>query len=179
MATRFDSTDVAAAKRLVSEFKGETDRSCGILCGEWLSANLLTLLRKVMRDLPSDRDLLDGARAPIGTFSARIDLAYALGLINTEMRVDLDLMRKVRNRCAHHIDDSFSFTEEPVKGWVASMTAHRILTDNASLKIAPRTPRLDYELNAGVIQWALQNLVLPRLKPPTDLLQMPWTTTKI
>ena len=38
---------------------------------------------------------------PLGSFSARIDLAYALGLIGKKAARDLHLIRKIRNDFAH------------------------------------------------------------------------------
>jgi mannitol operon repressor len=45
--------------------------------------------------------LLDGANAPLGTFSARIDASHALGLITDHEEHELHLIRKVRNEFAH------------------------------------------------------------------------------
>ena len=40
-------------------------------------------------------------RGPLGTFSAKIDLARALGLIDTQTRRDLRVIKDVRNVFAH------------------------------------------------------------------------------
>ncbi|MCW0045458.1 MltR family transcriptional regulator [Brevundimonas sp. BT-123] len=53
--------------------------------------------------IPSNQSdsLLKGFNAPIGTFSARIKTAFALGLINQNQHDDLDRLRKIRNIFAH------------------------------------------------------------------------------
>jgi hypothetical protein len=39
--------------------------------------------------------------APLGTFSAKIAVAYALGVVTTETRSQLDQIRRIRNTFAH------------------------------------------------------------------------------
>lgn len=53
--------------------------------------------------IPGDQadSLLRGFNAPLGTFSARIKTAFALGLINQNQHDDLDRLRKIRNIFAH------------------------------------------------------------------------------
>ncbi len=45
--------------------------------------------------------LLTGFNAPLGTLSARLKMAFALGLINQNQYDDLDRLRKIRNAFAH------------------------------------------------------------------------------
>lgn len=49
----------------------------------------------------STKQLLNGFNAPLGTFSARIKMAYSLGLITRPQREDLDRLRRIRNEFAH------------------------------------------------------------------------------
>lgn len=53
--------------------------------------------------IPGDQadSLLKGFNAPLGTFSARIRMAFAVGLINQNQHDDLDRLRKIRNAFAH------------------------------------------------------------------------------
>lgn len=46
-------------------------------------------------------DIFEGKNAPLGTLSAKIDLACAFGLITTEQRTTLNNIRKVPNTFAH------------------------------------------------------------------------------
>jgi len=43
----------------------------------------------------------------LGTFSARVEACYALGLITEDEHNDVSLIRRIRNDFAHHIDTSF------------------------------------------------------------------------
>ncbi len=46
-------------------------------------------------------ELFDSAYAPCGTFSAKIDLAYRVSLLDADSRASLHLIRKMRNEAAH------------------------------------------------------------------------------
>lgn len=53
------------------------------------------------------KELLDGANAPLGTLSSRINAAAALGLISDEECKNCHLVRKIRNDFAHKVTTSF------------------------------------------------------------------------
>lgn len=59
------------------------------------------LISTFMRPVDSTKRLLDGFNAPLGTFSSRIQAAYALGLISKEQYCDLEHLRKIRNEFSH------------------------------------------------------------------------------
>jgi DNA-binding MltR family transcriptional regulator len=82
------------------------DNGRALILASVLSACLEQAIRTKMVKLPKDLDrgLFRGAYGPLAHFKARIDVAFALGLITAEMRKDLDVMRNVRNRIAHPED---------------------------------------------------------------------------
>lgn len=53
--------------------------------------------------------LLEGAQAPIGTFSTRLDMAAVLGLVTTREYQVCQLIRRIRNECAHLSDTALSY----------------------------------------------------------------------
>lgn len=57
---------------------------------------------------------LFGAYGPAGTFAAKIDLAFALGIITQAVHDELNKMRKIRNAFAHS-KKRLSLDTEPVK----------------------------------------------------------------
>ena len=57
-------------------------------------------------------ELLEGD-TPLGTFSARIKICHRLGLIDETLCATLELLRKIRNLCAHSV--SFDHTKSPVR----------------------------------------------------------------
>ncbi len=86
---------------MFDEFKSESDRATVILAAAKMDAMLYLLISKHLRPITIGRDeLLDGDSA-LGTFSARINLAYRLGLINAHFTKSLHIVRKIRNSFAH------------------------------------------------------------------------------
>jgi len=70
-----------------------------------LSGCLEAAIRTKMVKLPKELDKgLFRGYGPLAHFKARIDIAFALGLITPEMYNDLDIIRDVRNRIAHPED---------------------------------------------------------------------------
>lgn len=59
------------------------------------------LLSAFMLPLDASNQLLTGFSAPLGTFSARIKAAYALGLLTKNQFNDLEHLRKIRNEFSH------------------------------------------------------------------------------
>lgn len=59
------------------------------------------LLRTFLRQNSAANQLLDGFNAPLGTLSARIKAAHALGLLTDDQFSDLENLRKIRNEFSH------------------------------------------------------------------------------
>ena len=82
----------------------ESDRGCVIFGAAILEDGLEQLLRAVCRtDSPSTVKIVDSlfqTYAPFSTFSAKIQVTYALGLIPKDLKEILDLVRKLRNEFA-------------------------------------------------------------------------------
>jgi hypothetical protein len=67
--------------------------------GAIVDEGLKDLLGAVL--LPGTADELLKPDHPLGSFSSRIHMAHALGLLNETELADLDLVRKIRNDAAH------------------------------------------------------------------------------
>jgi DNA-binding MltR family transcriptional regulator len=83
----------------------ESDRGCVILGAALLAEGLETLIRSVCRDAAEDIkitiDPLFQGYAPLATFSARIQIAFALGILPRSLRDKIDIVRRMRNDFAH------------------------------------------------------------------------------
>jgi DNA-binding MltR family transcriptional regulator len=91
-------------KILNEEFAGTSDRSCVIVAASILDHLILELLRaRLVPNSTSQDSLFDGGNAPLGAFSARIDLAYRIGSISAQFARDLHVIRRMRNDLAHSI----------------------------------------------------------------------------
>jgi DNA-binding MltR family transcriptional regulator len=59
-----------------------------------------------------ERGAKSGDDRPLGTFSSRIKIAYALGIIGGKSRHDLDIVGNIRNAFAHGMRDLAFDTKE-------------------------------------------------------------------
>jgi hypothetical protein len=64
--------------------------------------------------------------APLGTFSAKIAVAFALGIINSEVRSQLDRIRRIRNAFAHAML-TVSFEETPIAKECKKLDHNRLI----------------------------------------------------
>jgi hypothetical protein len=100
----------------LTTFQHESDRAAGVLGPAFIDDLLRELLLgRVVDARHADENLL-GANRPLGSFSSRIDVAHAFGLISTADRQDLHLIRKVRNKFAH-LSARITFRSAPIAEW--------------------------------------------------------------
>jgi len=86
----------------------ESDRGLVVGCAALLDDFLRTLIISYLVDNASSSALLEGGNAPLGSFSAKIDMAHALGLISDDSRVEAHNIRRIRNDFAHKYAISLS-----------------------------------------------------------------------
>jgi len=99
-----DSAKREQWKEFLDEFQTESDRSCAVLGAAFLDEQLRSLLEAFIVDDPKRiAELFDGVGAPLSSFSAKIQMAYALGFVSPSELRDLELIRKVRNEFAHDL----------------------------------------------------------------------------
>jgi hypothetical protein len=73
------------------------------------------LLPKRVR--PREQDELLEGDTPLATFSARIKVCHRLGLVDETLCATLELLRKIRNLCAHSV--SFDHAKSPAREHLA------------------------------------------------------------
>lgn len=99
----------------MNEFQQESDRAAAVLGATYLETRLEVLLREYFIEDEGAANGLFGVGRPLGTFDARRQLAYVLGLLTQEENEQLKWIQEIRNRFAHHLHN-LQFTDE----WVAS-----------------------------------------------------------
>ncbi|MGC2830238.1 MAG: MltR family transcriptional regulator [Candidatus Acidiferrum sp.] len=92
-------------KKVSKELDTESDRGCILIGASLLSNCLESLLRAALSTTPhavkhAISPLFD-SMGPLATFSAKIKLVYALGLIDQDRFTDLEKIRRIRNIAAH------------------------------------------------------------------------------
>lgn len=91
----------------LAEFNKETERGTALAAAAMLDELLGRIIESFLIPNKGSKALLDGFNAPLGTFSARIASAFALGLLSEVEYRQCELIRKVRNEFAHQIKVSF------------------------------------------------------------------------
>jgi mannitol operon repressor len=96
----------------LDDLNAESSRGRAMIAAAYLDELLKRVLLGYMRDVPEAKDLVTGHHAPLGTFDARIEACFALGLINDEERSELKLIRRIRNDFAH--DPKARFNDQSI-----------------------------------------------------------------
>tara|TARA_B100000929_G_C15469075_1_gene407231 strand:- start:351 stop:857 length:507 start_codon:yes stop_codon:yes gene_type:complete len=95
--------DVEYFSQFLGEFQGETDRGAALVGAALVDERLHRLLESHFVACKESKELLKGGNAPIGSLSARIKMAYCLGLITELEFKECELIRRVRNEFAHQV----------------------------------------------------------------------------
>jgi DNA-binding MltR family transcriptional regulator len=101
----FSINDLLKAAPMFVAFKSslhlETDSGCALRCSSLLDVKLGELLAATFVSESEPEATLLGKSKPLGTFSVRIDMCFAMGLLGPKARRDLHLIRKIRNEFGH------------------------------------------------------------------------------
>jgi hypothetical protein len=125
---------IADLPGLESELYGASDRASAVLWAAVAETALTALLKAKLRTTPDEKRRLFGAEGPLGTFSSKTAIAYAISLIGPVTRRDLDLIRLLRNEFAHS-RKHFGFDSEPVAAVCEQLKTPD--TDGASIPFGP------------------------------------------
>lgn len=119
---------------LFKEFEKESDRAAVILAVSLIDESLHSLLKAHLVPVNGSSDeMFEGANAPIGTFSAKINMAYRLGLLSTKLTRDIHLLRKIRNSFAHDVYGC-NFENGSVKSRIVELDKSISFIDCANLR---------------------------------------------
>ncbi len=99
----------------------ESDRAAAILAASYAEKVLEDWLKKILVDDKKIKNLFSGY-GPLATFSAKVDILFALGLLSKEMKSDFDLIRKIRNHFAHHPSE-ISFNDHNITQLCSKLSA--------------------------------------------------------
>lgn len=104
----------------------ESARGAVLIACSFIDNQLESTLRAFLRNGKASEKLLTGFNAPLGSFSARITAAFALGLITDREHAECERLRKVRNEFAHKV--TATFDDEAIKDHCAALT-YRAITE--------------------------------------------------
>lgn len=89
----------------VNDFGTQTDRGVAIVAVSMLERMLEIVLTQRMMPLTAKRHkTMFGRIGILSSFSAKIELALALGIISENLYIQIDALRRVRNTFAHRME---------------------------------------------------------------------------
>lgn len=107
--------------RIREELEKESDRGCALVSAAYLENELSILLKIFFIDQGKDTTkVLFDFNGPVGTFSAKIKMANALGLLPTEIKTELERLRSIRNDFAH-LQEHLTFESKSISSQINNM----------------------------------------------------------
>jgi DNA-binding MltR family transcriptional regulator len=92
-------------EHLLGSLQTESDRTAIVVCASILDDALVEMIKQQRMQRRTEKELkalrLFTYDGPLGSFSVRINAAYALSLIDEPTRAELQDLREMRNACAH------------------------------------------------------------------------------
>lgn len=157
--------DLSSTNKLipyVAELAGQSDRACGIVAASMLETVLEQVLRK--RFVEGKAEELFDVNGPLSSFSAKINIAAAMGIITKAEHRELHTVRKIRNDFAHNLNRS-SFGVAPIKTHVAQLRLSRSKIIGEETRV-----RRDFEAAVMVLLGFLQGRLgkTRRIRMPND-----------
>ena len=125
-----DEIFVKSFEGFYNHLSQESERGSAIVGAALIDDALEEILKTFMIEPLQNKDeLFNGSFAPLESLSAKIALAYRLGLISPNVRTSLDLIRKIRNDFAH-ISRQINFETESIQDRVRELfNSHKGLFD--------------------------------------------------
>jgi hypothetical protein len=115
---------------LISKVGAESERGMTVLVAAELDRALEFLLKSYLAPGKSRDELFSGGSPPLGSFSARINIARSLHLIRQDEYELLHLIRHIRNEFAHNPDASFSNAR--ILSWLSALPERESESDPKS-----------------------------------------------
>ena len=123
----------------------ESDLACVLIGTSYLSELLGSAIRTVLRKSNTTENLLAPGKGVLGSFKARVDLAYCLKIIEKRDRQDLDTIGKIRNSFAHrHL--SFDFTDSEVEKECNNLNAWILKFNNEEINSDPHIENIPEQI---------------------------------
>lgn len=107
--------EISKYNSMLEQFRSESDRGAAVLAGSWVENIIGIYLEHKMVDQSASHELFS-SNGPLATFSQRISIGSAFGLISKNTADTLNYIRKIRNHFAHYPLEA-SFDERPVSEW--------------------------------------------------------------
>ena len=128
-----DASSMADLRKVLDDLEQHSHAAHAVLVASILESRLATLLSMYMPNLSNRlREKLFNGYGPLSSFSAKIDVAYALDLIPESLRRDLHVIREIRNEFAHSTV-SIHFGSEPIKTMLQKFPDYKDTTETKAV----------------------------------------------
>ncbi len=87
----------------LEELSSASDRAAAILAAVIVENRLTDALKKILHDDTKVANEMFRSSGPVGVFSAKIDLAFLVGLCSADARRELVTVKDIRNAFAHSL----------------------------------------------------------------------------
>jgi DNA-binding MltR family transcriptional regulator len=143
----------------IDEVAKASDRAMAIVACALVDDQLFELLKRSLHDDTEVIDDMFGGLRPLATFSAKINLAYLIGLISERVFKDLHTIRKIRNDFAHGLNES-SFKSQSMADRAMNLT----LPDWFALTVRIKRPKTGECLDLPVYDKHVDDITDPRTR---------------
>lgn len=105
----------------IKHLMGESDRATIILHGALLEEMIVSRLSDLMPSINGEeRQRLFNYEGPLGSFSNRIRMAQALGIFDRATKKKCEIIKELRNTCAH-CHSQVTFQTPEIQGAIAAL----------------------------------------------------------
>lgn len=144
---------MAGFNNFLKEFENESDRSVIIIAVSYIENYLEHILKKRFITHKLVDSLFEGY-APITTLSAKIDIAFSIGLISEEIHSELHLLRRIRNISAHD-DTKVDFSNIKIKNLCSNLSSAKGIRTSSKILFKRDNPKLQFLFS---ISWCMIHL---------------------
>ena len=157
--------DYVLLEQMIGSANQESDRGCALILAANLDNRLCELCKALCVNLTSEfeKKLFFG-NGSLATFSSRIDISFALGLLSIDEHRDIHLIRKIRNDFAHN-EVGVTFESPAIKSRCSELRmAQEMKTDYPDLAHHVKAARNTFQ----VVVFSLCLVILDRSKAALD-----------
>lgn len=117
-------------QKFLQEHQKESDRGCALIIASNLDNRLSELINSFFINIgeKQKKEIFDG-NGCLSSFSSKINICHALGLIPKNEFDDLNIIRKIRNDFAHN-EGGIRFTDQNMEDRCNSLTMTNDLKNN-------------------------------------------------
>ncbi len=158
--------DSTAWEQFRKEYESSDDRSCALLCAAYLD-NCLEIL--VLEALAHREEAYKGLfldMRPLGTFSAKIKIAFCLNIIPKSFYDDLNIVRNIRNAFAHQLH-GLKFSAAPICSWCDNLMLPIDYSESSGYMIddtCGRDPRQKFIFTTAILSSLFEDYYLERAR---------------